>query len=44
MSEQDYNAFCSQRIYQLVGSYPIHKWKDRKVIELTTRREMLQDT
>ena len=43
MTEQDYNSFWSRRKYQLVGSYPINGWKDRKVIELTARAEKVQE-
>ena len=43
MTEQDYNSFWSRRTYQLVGSYPISEWKDRKAMELTTRAEKVQE-
>ena len=43
MAEQNYNAFWSHRQYQILGSYPINEWKDRKAVELSTRAQRVQE-
>ena len=43
MAEQNYNAFWLHRQYQILGSYPINEWKDRKAVELSTRAQRVQE-
>lgn len=44
MAAQDYNAFWSQRPFQIIGSYPIDDWQTSKRAQTTARLERVEQT